>query len=324
VRWRAWDRILAGRGWRPPNVILVTGASGLLGGNLVVAALNRGLDIAVTYHRYPIRFPGTRAFSMDATDPKQIESVIRSVRPDWIIHCAAATDVDWCEDHPREAQRINVDGPMRVAAAAGRASARFIFISTDAVFDGRTGGYREKDPAAPVNVYSSTKRAAESSVLADLPTSLIVRTNIYGWNLQPKQSLAEWILGGLEAGNEVPGFSDVVFTPILATHLSEILLDMMDRSLEGLYHVVGSEALTKYEFARRVANVFGHPPQSIRPIPIADARLRAPRPRNTSLRTDKAEEALGRPMPSIDAGLRRFKGDRDSGFVAKLKGYGGG
>lgn len=304
-------------------MILVTGASGLLGANLVMAARERGERVAVGCHRIPVRFPGTERVDFDLNSPSQIKARLRDMRPDWIVHCAAATDVDWCQDHPEDARRINAEASRELAESARRTGTRFLFVSTDAVFDGGRGGYGEEDPPCPVNVYGSTKWAGEQAVRKVLPTTLVVRTNLYGWNLQPKQSLAEWILDRLESGGRVPGFEDVIFTPILADDLAELLLDMVDRSMEGLYHVAGSEALSKYEFARRLAEVFHCDPSSVQPVRIADSGLKAPRPRNTALRTTKATRALGREPPTLDAGLRRFKSDRDSGYVAELRSYRG-
>jgi dTDP-4-dehydrorhamnose reductase len=300
-------------------MILVTGASGLLGANFVLAARRRRLDIVATFRRHPVQFPHTKGVALDLTNRDRVGETIASLRPTWILHSAAATDVDWCEEHPDDARRINAEASRYLAAAAREASARFVFISTDSVFDGRRGSYREEDPPAPVNVYGSTKWAGEQAIQKELPSSLVVRTNIYGWNLQPKESLAEWILNRLEAGKNVPGFDDVVFTPILVDDLCELLLDMMDRSMNGLYHVVGSEPLTKFEFAKRVAHMFGRESESIVPTKLADSGLRAPRPRNTALQTRKASRALGRDMPGVDDGLQRFKADRDSGYVKELR-----
>ncbi len=306
------------------EMILVTGASGLLGANLTIAARTRELDVVAAYGTHPVHFEGIEAIPVDLTSPKAIETTLEAVRPDWIIHCAAATDVDWCEAHPDEARRINAEVPRNLAKAARLRKAKFLHMSTDAVFDGRGGSYDETDAPAPVNVYGATKWEGERAVREILPTSLVVRTNLYGWNLLPKQSLAEWILDLLESGTPVPGFDDVVFTPILADDLAGLLLDMVNRSQEGLYHVAGSEALSKCEFARRLARVFGYNPGLVRPVPLADSHLQAPRPRNTTLRTDKAARALGRVLPTAEEGLRRFKLDRDSGYLARLRSCRGG
>jgi dTDP-4-dehydrorhamnose reductase len=157
---------------------------------------------------------------------------------------------------------------------------------------------------------------AEKEVLAAHPDSIIVRVTFYGWsNLRHKPSLAEWILNQLKHGLDVPGFTDVFFCPILANDLAGILLEMHDRELSGVYHVVGSEKISKYEFAVRLAKLFGFDPARVLRSSIDAAKLGAPRPKDTSLDCNKISEALGRSMPDVDAGLRRFK---EAGESAKF------
>ena len=305
-------------------MILVTGASGLLGSNFLVVAQRRGARLAAVSHRHSVRMPGVEAVRADLTDRRAVEDLCRAFRPRWIVHCAALTDVDRCEEHPEEARRVNAEVPGHLAEAARHVGAGLLYISTDGVFDGTAGQYAEGDAPAPVNVYAETKLAGEDAVRGALERHLIVRTNIYGWNLQEKLSLAEWILGRLETAQDVPGFRDAVFTPILVNDLSEVLLDMLDRGLIGVYHVAGSQALSKYEFALALAEEFALSRDLVRPASLAGSTLRASRPPNTSLQTAKVSRALGRPMPDATAGLRRFKALRDAGFVKRLKALGEG
>lgn len=300
-------------------MILVTGASGLLGANFLVTAHRRGMPVGAVYHRHSVRLSGVAGIRGDLTDAAVAAEVCRTLRPRWVVHCAAATDVDWCEEHPQEAWRLNVEMPRHLASAAHQIGAGVLYVSTDAVFDGQAGGYREDDPPSPVNVYAKTKLAGEEAVRAELDRWLIVRTNFYGWNLVEKLSLAEWILSRLEARRPVPGFCDVTFAPLLVNDLSEILLEMVGRALEGLYHVAGSGPLSKYDFAVACAETFGLDASLVRPSSVADAALRAARPRNIWLETARACGALGKPMPDVASGLRRFKALRDSGFVNALK-----
>jgi dTDP-4-dehydrorhamnose reductase len=209
---------------------------------------------------------------------------------------------------------VNVEMSGRLAALAAQTGAQFVYISSDSVFDGVRGSYAEEDQVKPVNAYARSKLDGETAVRA-----LVVRTNIYGWNMQPKTGLAEWILSQLESGSEVPGFQDVIFCPILVNDLGDAILEMLERKLSGLYHVAGSEPCSKYEFALHLAGTFGLDKALVRPSSIEQSTLQAPRPKNTSLRTARIHRALGRAMPSLDAGLLRFKALRDSGFVARLR-----
>ena len=133
------------------------------------------------------------------------------------MHCAAATNVDWCEDNPKQAEAINVQATADLAEIAAALNARFVYISTDSVFDGKRGDYAETDEPAPLNVYARSKLAGEQETLRLNAAAIVVRVSIYGWNAQKKESLAEWVLRRLEEGSDVPGFTDVFFTPSWST-----------------------------------------------------------------------------------------------------------
>ncbi|MCG2728030.1 MAG: sugar nucleotide-binding protein [Candidatus Methanoperedenaceae archaeon] len=174
-------------------------------------------------------------------------------------------------------------------------------------------------------MYAKSKLAGEDAVRSEIEDSLIVHTNIYGWNMQQgKQSLAEWILKRFENGEAVPGFHDVTFTPILVNDLSDVILDMIGVGLKGLYHVAGSEPCSKYDFALRLAEIFGFQNALVRLASIEDSLLKAPRPKNTSLKTEKVSQELGRMMPDLNSGIRHFNRLLVSGFAARLKTLGGG
>lgn len=301
------------------GLILVTGASGLLGANLVLAARARGCGVVGVYQRHPIRFPEAMSVCADLTDSVAAYDLLSSLQPGWVVHCAAETAVDYCEEHSEEAWRINVEMSRNLAIAARRVGVRLLYISTDSVFDGETGCYSEEHATNPLNAYARSKLAGEAAVQQESWHSLTVRTNFYGWNAVGKLSLAEWALERLELQQRVPGFDDVVFTPILVNHLSEVLLDMMELELSGVYHVAGSQWCSKYEFAQALAEVFDLDKKLVHPISVDGSDLRATRPKNTALDTGKLSRALGRAMPDVRDGLKRMKELRDSGFVTRLK-----
>lgn len=301
-------------------MIVVTGASGLLGANLMMTARRQGLEVAGIYHRHPVHLGGVDLFSVDLTNPTALGKIFADLRPSSVIHCAAASNVDWCEEHPDAAHELNVTASAAIAELATKANARLLYISTDSVFDGLRDNYSEGETPTPVNIYARSKLNGEREVLRCHSFAAIARINLYGWNAQNKQSLAEWVIDRLASGHEVPGFTDVIFNPILANDLAEILLAMIACNLRGIYHVAGSEAVSKFEFARCVASAFGFDPARVIPARIADAELKAPRPRNTSLNTEKICAALGRSMPDVDSGLHRFVQLRSEGYVERLKG----
>ncbi len=297
-------------------MLVVTGASGLLGASVLRSAVELGWETVGLCHQHVIRDPAMQVARVDLTDASATRKLLFDLRPDAIVHCAAATNVDWCEDNPKEAEAINVQAAAVLAEVAATLNARFVYLSTDSVFDGKKGDY--------VDVYAGSKLAGERETLRRNPSALLVRVSIYGWNAQNKDSVAEWVLRRLEEGRDVPGFADVFFTPILVNHLVPVLFAMLQQELAGLYHVAGSERVSKFEFARRVAAAFGFDPDRVRPCQVKDMNLRAARPLDVSLNTEKIRMAMGRSMPNVDSGLRGFRELRGRQYPQQLKSYLGG
>jgi len=302
-------------------MLVVTGASGLLGASVLRSAVELGWETVGLCHRHVLRDPKMRVAKVDLTDDSATRKLLFDLRPDAIVHCAAATNVDWCEDNPKQADAINVHAAAVLAEIAATCNSRFVYVSTDAVFDGKKGDYAETDEPAPLNVYARSKLAGERETLLRIPSALLVRVNIYGWNAQKKDSLAEWVLRRLEEGRNVPGFTDVFFTPILVNDLVPVLFAMLQQELTGIYHVVGSERISKFEFARRVATTFGFDPARVTPCQVKDMNLKAERPLDVSLNTAKIRIALGHSMPDVDSGLCVFRELRGRQYPQQLKSY---
>ncbi len=289
-------------------MLAVTGASGLLGANALTVAVERKLSCLGLYGSNPIAVRGARTGRADlVAEWDQVESLLNEARPTWLFHCAARTQVDECETDPAGTRAINVEATRRLAHWCAQNGARFAYMSSAGVFDGGRGDYSEADTPRPRNVYATSKYEGELATLAECPDALIIRADIYGWNAQPKQSLAEWILARLRSGQEVPGFTDVRFTPILANDLVGMTYDLLEQNASGVFHLGSSDACSKFGFAQAIAHAFGIDTRSIVPVSITNAKFKAPRPPDTSLVCLKAEAALNRKMPSVAEGLARFK-----------------
>jgi dTDP-4-dehydrorhamnose reductase len=297
-------------------MILVTGASGLLGINFVLTAQKRKQNVTAVFNTHTIQIPGVQCTKLDLRDATTAINYIRKIRPAWILHCVALTNIEFCENHPEEALQINVGISKMLVSAAKEIGARIIYVSTDSVFDGMRGNYTEEDIPLPLNVYAKTKLEGEMMIPSD---HLILRTNIFGWNTQPKLSLAEWILNELKEERPISGFKDVIFAPILANDLSEIILDLIELKASGTYHVAGSEPCSKYEFAIQLARLFGYNAHLIQSGSISESSLKVLRPHKTWLNTSKVSNLLKRTMPDLKSGLEKFKQLLDSGEVNELK-----
>ena len=161
----------------------------------------------------------------------------------------------------------------------------------------------EQDEPNPLSVYARTKLEGERAVQTEDPGAIIARVNLIGWSMSGSRSLSEFFFYNLKAGRQVRGFRDVFFCPLLANHLGRILLEMLEIDLHGLYHVVSSECISKYEFGVRLAERFGLDASLIQPSSLEESGLKAARSPKLTLRSDKAANALGRPLPNVDEAL---------------------
>ncbi len=295
---------------------VVTGASGLLGAS-VLRVLRARLDAAEGWSRTVAALPdGTSLRQVEL--PSEGERALREARPDLVIHCAALTDVDGCERDPGGARALNTEAPALLAAAARELGARFVHVSTDAVYDGELpGAHREGEPTAPVNVYAQTKLDGERAVLAAYPGALVARTTMHGWSARGRLSFSESILRGLLRGDRLTLFSDVTFSPLVVSELAGTLVALAVRDATGVLNVGAADAVSKEAFGRLVAREFGLPEDTIEGVTLASRGLSAARPRNTAMDVTRLEGVLRAPS-TVAAGIHRMREESAAG--ARLKG----
>lgn len=291
------------------KTVLITGGSGLLGGEIVQLGRDR-YDVVTTYLNHEIHVADVDCLQVDLTKYEQVEPLGR-FDPDSIIHCAALADVDRCERDPEAAHAHNVGITQNVARLASNTNSRLVHISTDAVFSGREGRYAVTDEPDPVNVYGRTKLEAESVVQDTHDDSVVVRTNIYGWNTTSGQSLAEWMISKLRRGERVLAFEDAYFTPIYTGDLVPCLFELVENDFTGTLHVAGRERCSKYEFANIIADVFDLDETLIDRASVADADFDAPRGRDLSLSVDRTQEQLDCELPRVRDGLEHMLRDEN-------------
>jgi len=299
---------------------LVTGASGLLGINfaLRVAGDNRH-SVVGAVHADRLAGMSLETIPCDLSRPGQTAALLEQARPDVVLHTAANANVDACERDPQGAQWMNAGLPGELAAETARRGIYLMHISTDAVFDGQRGDYLETDAPNPINVYARTKLAGEQAVSAAYPDALIARVNFFGWSRSGKRSLAEWFYNNLSAGMPMRGFTDVFFCPLLVTDLADVLLCAAERHLSGVFHAVGPQAMSKYDFGCRIAQAFGLDSGLIAPVSVQNGGLQAARSPKLTLNIDKLAAALGGLPPAPDDGIRRFAEQRAQGFPQRLQ-----
>jgi len=285
--------------------VLVLGASGFLGAN-VVASL-AGAHEVVAHLGAGAGPTGVEQVRADLTDPSAVVPLLDRVRPALVINCAALADVDRCESERDRSLALNLALPDALARACARRDVLLVHVSTDAVFAGTGGPYREDSPPDPVSAYGRDKRAGEDAVLAASPTALVARTNIVGWSPSGRRSLLEFFHARLVAGERAPGFTDILFRPLPVQWFWPVCAALLDAGRRGVVHATGPELLSKHAFGRRVATVFGLDPDLV----VAASGLTPDRPAARAPVLDVLPSTLpsgASPLPgTLDEGLAELR-----------------
>jgi dTDP-4-dehydrorhamnose reductase len=229
--------------------------------------------------------------SMDITRPGDLRRLILEERPDVVIHMAALGDVDLCERDKALAWRTTVEPSVEVASAASRVGSFAVYLSTDYVFDGERGNYREDDIPSPVNYYGLVKLMGEVAFLSSCPSCAIVRaSSIYGFG-PGRTNFAKHLFERLRAGESVRALIDQYTSPTQASLLGRAVMEVAEGKLEGIFHVVG-ERMSRYEFAVKVAEALGLDKSLIRRAEMKEMRWIAKRPRDSSLSCDETRRRI--------------------------------
>lgn len=283
---------------------LIIGGNGMLG-HMALRVFSTSFEVAgtvredATTHRADRPLAGIRLFgNVTAEAVSSIEAAILSFAPDVVLNCIVMRAATITKANMRTARQINGELPHEIARICARAGCKFIQISTDAVFSGMAGGYRESDKPDPVDFYDETKLSGE----VDLPGALIVRTSIFGRQLIGQNGLIDWLMS--EKGNSIEGFRKVLFSGMPTVTLCELIRDIAveHADLQGVLHI-GAPAISKYALLQKL-NQAMELGISIRPvdIPVADR----------SLNCDLFRHVTGREIPDWPALIDAFVADEKS------------
>jgi dTDP-4-dehydrorhamnose reductase len=299
--------------------ILITGSNGLLGQFLVRVLVNEGLPVLAT-GRGPCRlyFPEDLGLSspgrassyiyadLDFTDRASVRKVVEYWKPSVIIHAGAMTQVDPCEEDPETCYHINLDGTERMLEAASAVGARFIFVSTDFVFDGAAGPYREEDTPSPISVYGHSKWSAERKVMSTpgLDWAIVRTVLVYGTPLSgARPNIITWVRDNLTAGRPIKVVSDQWRTPTYVEDLAKGIAAIISRRASGIYHISGKDLLTPYEMAQRTARMLHLDEALLTRVDASTFTQPGRRPPRTGFIIDKAVHDLGYDPVSFDQGI---------------------
>jgi dTDP-4-dehydrorhamnose reductase len=287
--------------------LLITGASGLYGSKLAQLAINKNHQVYAVHNQHETTYG--ISVQLDISNQNQVERVFKTVNPDVVVHAATLTDVDKCELNKELAWKINVEGTNNIAIATEKNKTFLMHISTDYVFDGEKGCYKETDVPAPINYYGLTKLKAEERVRSIMSDYCISRTSVlYGAAPSAgKVNFALWLLNKLKNKEPATIVTDQWNSPTLNTSLAEMTLEIIERKLTGVFHLSGATRLSRYDFANHIAKVFSLNDKLIIPCVSSDFSWPARRPKDSSLDTTKAQQILKNKALQIDQALVRMK-----------------
>ena len=257
------------------------------------------------------------AIPLDVTDAQATVNLFRDLKPQVVFHAAGHASVDFCQRHPDDAHKSNVLGTANVISACKTIGARLIYISTNAVFDGRSAPYAENAEPNPINVYGKLKLECEQLVAQSEMDYAIVRLIfMYGW--QPpgaRTNPLAWIVENLRQGKQLHLVNDVFENPLWSDSGADGLWAVAHHGTSGIYHLAGRDVVNRFDLAIVIARTFGLDEQLIQPVESDFFPDIAPRPRNTSFVTLRAQRELGWQPVGLADGLTQARAEQPTGVL---------
>jgi dTDP-4-dehydrorhamnose reductase len=293
--------------------VLITGANGLVGQSLIslmtkdaafkVYGLSKGKK-RISYYTENFTY-----YDADITEKTILEEIILKINPDIIVHTAALTQIDECEQNKELCYKINVEGTQNLLDIAEKTQAHFIFLSTDFVFDGLNGPYQEKDTPNPVSYYGNSKLTGEQLVQScSVPWTIVRTVLVYGYHKgMRRNNIVSWVVNALKNEESIKVVNDQFRTPTFVDDLARALMVLAHQQKTGIYHISGAEMCSVLEFAHTVAEVWGFPKTFIEPVSSEKLNQPAKRPLKTGFVILKAQIDIEYTPHTLKQGLNILK-----------------
>lgn len=280
--------------------VFIFGASGLIG-NYIYREFKNSEECVGSDLQGFIR--------LDIRDHSQIAKLSHTYTPDVVINAAAIGHADYCESHPLESRKVNVDGAKNIIDFAKSCRAKLVYFSSDYVFDGENGPYTEEDKPNPINEYGKQKVETENFIRKWLDDYLIIRTTVvYGWEKAGKNFVAN-VMRHLKNGKKIKVSIDQIGSPTYAGNLAGAIKELVIKEKKGLYNIVGSELMSRYDFSRIICEIFGLDSSLVTPVTSEQFGQHAKRPLKAGLIIDKVRKELMINLAGAEKGLKMMKGE---------------
>ena len=284
--------------------LVIFGGSGFVGGNMARIAQQKGWQVVIADNR-PV--PQAEYRLVDITDKESVEKVFGEIQPTAAVNVAAIADIDLAEREKELAYRVNVDGARNIAESCARRGIRYVFFSSDAVFDGERSAYKEDDPLGPVNYYGSTKMDAEISVQHACPGAAIIRISlVLGYPIQSGNSFFANLQSKLQEGKDILTPTYEIRTPVDVYTLSECVLELCENTYAGVLHIGATDSISRYDLTRQLARRMGYDAELIKPLPASEIKPgRAARHKNGIIDVTKAQKLLKTKLLTTGESIQR-------------------
>lgn len=297
--------------------VLITGGSGLLALNWALAIRAR-YKVTLGLHERGVSLAGVEMRRIDMASVDHLSRAFEAIRPGLVVHTVGLANVEKCEAEPDLARHVNVELAANIAKVCAKFGVPLIHISTDHLFAGDQALVEEALPTAPRNVYGQTKAEAEHQVLEIHPNSVVMRTNFYGWGPNYRRSFSDTIIDALRAGKTLTLFEDAFYTPILIETAVQAAHDLIDLKAAGIFHVVGDERISKYEFGLKIAGAIKLDISLIKAGFLAGQPALVQRPRDMSLSNKKTCTLLDRKLGGVDEHIAKLFQQAQNGLTQEL------
>ncbi len=279
--------------------LLITGGSGFVGQNLAEFFSRRWSVVTTSQQELT-----EQTFPLDIRDAGAVLSTFERATPDVVIHAAGNKNLRFCEEHRDDAHQINAVGTQNVARACRAVGARMIYLSTDLVFDGSRGGYREDEQPRPASAYGISKLEGEKLAREELVDLAVCRSGgIYG----KRSPLLRWLSAELEAARTVECFADVFNSPTYVENLGEMIETIIEKKLAGLFHTAGRERVSRFDFFGTCARTFDLNQELLKPVTAAELKEQLLLQTDSSLSVEATSNKLGIVFNSVAEGFTRLK-----------------
>ena len=288
--------------------IILTGATGLFGSNVIRKFKNKN-NLILWGHKKKIKIQGHEIHKVDLTNFLELKKKLKKIKPKVIIHSAALTNVDLCEQEVVKAYNFNSKVTENLAILCKKLKIKMIYLSSDQIYNGKKRAYKEDDKISPINIYGLTKFLGESYIRSNLKKFLIIRTNFFGLGTKSRKSLSDFILDNLKKKRKIYMYTDVFFNPLYVGSLIEYIFKLESLNLTGIFNLTSDQKITKYRFAVKIAKKFNLEKKLIIPSKICTKKNKVKRPSNMFLINKKLKKTLKIANININDEISKLKGN---------------